>query len=354
VERVEKAPLPRVAPGPWLRFARQGRFHPLKYLAGLAAALRRRGGLIFTRARAETIEGGTRARVRCRGGPVVTADAVVVATNTPLNSGVSLNSKLAAYTTYALAAPVPNVPLDALFWDTEDPYHYVRYQPDGTRGEAALIVGGEDHKTGQATDQKERWARLEGWARERCPEMGPVRHRWSGQVVETLDGLAHIGRDPEGRESVWLATGDSGMGMTHGTIAGLLLADLIQGRSNPWQDLFAPDRLPLSAAGTYLSENFNMARQFADWVTGSDVSSVDEIDRARGAVLRRGLKKLAVYRDQKGQLHRRSATCPHMGCVVHWNRAEKSWDCPCHGSRFGAEGKVTHGPAVDDLEVIAD
>src|SRR5262249_51114369 len=129
---------------------------------------------------------------------------------------------------------------------------------------------------------------------------------------------------------------------------------LIQKRTSPWVELFRPDRTPLRAAGTYLGENFNMARQYADWVTGSDVSSVEEIAPGQGAVVRSGLKKRAVYRDEKGQLHERSATCTHMGCVVHWNAGEKTWDCPCHGSRFSGEGKVIHGPAVDDLGKIED
>lgn len=353
VARVERPHLPRVAPGPWLRFANQGRFHPLKYLAGLRAALTRRGGLVFTRAHAEAIEGGDRARARCRGGAVVTAAAVVVATNTPLNSGVSLNSKLAAYTTYALAAPVAGTPLDALLWDTEDPYHYVRWQP-AEDGPGYLIVGGEDHKTGQAADQPERWRRLEAWARPRFGEMGPVEMRWSGQVFETLDGLAHIGPDPEGKPNVYIATGDSGMGLTHGTIAGMLLADLIQGRTSPWAELFKPARASLKAAGTYVSENVNMARQYADWVTGGDISSEGELARGQGAVLRSGLRKLAVYRDDDGRLHRHSATCPHMGCIVHFNPGEQTFDCPCHGSRFSADGRVVHGPAVDDLGRVAE
>jgi Rieske Fe-S protein len=210
-------------------------------------------------------------------------------------------------------------------------------------------VGGEDHKTGQADDAEDRYSRLEAWARERFSVQGPARCRWSGQVLETIDGLAFIGRNPIDARNVFVATGDSGMGMTHGTIAGILLTDLIVGRDNPWSALYDPGRKTLRAVGTFMQENFNVARQYGAWLTGGDVASTDEIHLGTGAVVRQGLTKIAAYRDDHGVMHECSAVCPHLGCLVEWNQGESTWDCPCHGSRFDKNGRVLNGPANSDL-----
>jgi Rieske Fe-S protein len=150
-------------------------------------------------------------------------------------------------------------------------------------------------------------------------------------------------------ENIYVVTGDSGMGITHGTIAGMLLSDLILGRTNPWEALYDPSRVTLRAAADFARENSNVALQYADWLTGGDVKSADDIPPGGGAILRRGLEKIAAYRDEEGRLHERLAGCPHLGCVVHWNRSESTWDCPCHGSRFDCYGKVINGPANRDL-----
>jgi Rieske Fe-S protein len=238
--------------------------------------------------------------------------------------------------------PPDTVPA-ALYWDTADPYHYVRLHGD------LLIAGGEDHKTGQEDDAYDRFAYLESWTRERFP-IGEVEYTWSGQVMEPVDGLAYIGRNPADKAHILVATGDSGQGMTHGTIAGILLTDLILGRPNPWGRLYDPSRKSLKSAAEYLKENVNVAKQYLDYVSPGEVGSVDEIRPGHGAVVRHGLTKLAVYRDEQGALHSRSAVCPHLGCIVHWNSLEGSWDCPCHGSRFGTDGRVLNGPAVTSLE----
>ena len=161
-----------------------------------------------------------------------------------------------------------------------------------------------------------------------------IEFKWGGQVMETIDGLAFIGRNPLDKENVFVVTGDSGMGMTHGTIAGMLLTDLILGRNNPWATLYDPSRKTLRAAGNFARETLNMAGAYVtDWLSGSEVESAREIQPGCGAVLRRGISKIAVYRDEKGKAHEMSAVCPHLGCIVHWNTAEHTWDCPCHGSR---------------------
>ena len=333
--------------GPCLRFRRQAQFHPLRYLSGLARAVRRRGGRVFGGFHAERIEAGAPARVT-GADRKITARAVVVATNSPVNDRVAIHTKQAPYMTYVVGALVPegSVPR-ALYWDTEDPFHYVRLQAVG-KGRECLIVGGEDHKTGQADDIAERHGRLEAWAQERFPMIESFAYRWGGQVLDTLDGLAFIGRNP-GDDNVFIATGDSGVGLTHGTIAGMLLTDLILGRENPWTELYEPSRKLPQAAGRFLKENVNVAAQYVDWVTPGDADSTREITRDSGAVVRRGASKVAVYRDADGKLHALSAVCPHLGCLVNWNDAEKTWDCPCHGSRFDKRGKVVNGPANTDL-----
>ncbi len=365
VEKLDRAPLSGFDTGPCLRFPDQGQFHPLKYMDGLTRAFQRDGGHVHTETPVERIEGGTIARVVTGAGPVVSALAVVVATNSPFNDMVAIHTKQAAYLTYAIGAVVRCGAVSrGLYWDTLDPYHYVRLAPiapdrrDGMNAGSVdrelLIVGGEDHKTGQAHDQNQRFDRLEQWTRERFPMVEEVEFRWSGQVMETIDGLAFIGRNPGDRENIFIITGDSGMGMTHGTIGGMLISDLIQGRANPWTQLYDPSRKPVGAVGDYASENLNVAGQYADWLTGGEVSERGQIPVGEGAVLRRGLSKVAVYRKADDEYNEVSAVCPHLGCIVAWNTAEKTWDCPCHGSRFDCQGNVTNAPANRGLAPLKE
>lgn len=348
---VPRAPLSGFNTGPSLRIPRQAQFHPLKYLGGLASAITSMGGRIYTGSPVDSISGG---KVHLRSNHVVTANAVVVATNVPFNDRLTIHTKQAPYRTYVVGARVPSgTVFSALYWDTADPYHYVRLQrvraTDGSGDHDVLIVGGEDHKTGQANDMDERFQRLETWARERFPMIEGIEFRWSGQVVEPVDGLAFIGHNPHDEKNVFIATGTSGNGMTYGTIAGMLLTDLIYGRSNPWTMLYSPSRTTIRAAKDYAQENFNVLRQYVNWAKGGDVDSVDKIPPGGGAVLQEGFHKVAVYRDTAGMIHRVSAVCPHLGCVVRWNSAESTWDCPCHGSRFSPTGRVVNGPAAGPL-----
>lgn len=179
--------------------------------------------------------------------------------------------------------------------------------------------------------------------------MEAIGFRWSGQVMEPVDGLAFIGRNPGDTDNVYIATGDSGMGMTHGTIAGILITDLVMGRESSWTSLYDPSRQPIRAAGTFVQESLNVVAQYADWTTGGDVEDDSGISKDSGAIVRSGLTKLAVYRDEQGTLHKCSAVCPHLNCIVAWNHTEKTWDCPCHGSRFDKFGTVINGPANKDL-----
>jgi glycine/D-amino acid oxidase-like deaminating enzyme/nitrite reductase/ring-hydroxylating ferredoxin subunit len=348
---IDRAPLPEFDTGPCLAVPAQAQFHPLRYLSALARAVRREGGEIYTNTHADSVEGGDAACVRC-GRHAVISDSVVVATNSPINDRVAIHTKQAPYMTYVVAARVePGAVPPGLYWDTRDDYHYVRLHR--ARGREYLIVGGEDHKSGQADDTAERRRRLERWARERFPAMGRIEAAWGGQVMESLDGLGFIGRNPLDEDNVYVVTGDSGTGMTHGTIAAILLTDLILDRRNPWQKIYDPSRKPVRAAGTFLRETANMAAQFGDWLKPGEVESPDRIPRSSGALLRDGPRMIAAYRDSKGALHEMSAVCNHLGCIVHWNAAEASWDCPCHGSRFDRFGKVINGPANRDLEGLA-
>ena len=356
---VEKLTRGGLDAGPCLRFGGQARFHPLRYLFGLAAALKRKGGRIYTGKRVVDVQGaepgkGKPATVKVKGlRKRIKALHVVVATNTPspINDWFGIYTKQASYRSYVIAAAIPKGSVkDALYWDTADPYHYVRLEKSkGGKGEL-LLVGGEDHKTGQFPGNGAPFMNLAEWARHRFPAMGEVRYHWSGQVQEPADGLAFIGRALTDKEEVFVATGDSGMGLTHGTIAGLLITDQIAGRPNPWEKLYDPGRKILNQE--FLKENANTVSQYTDLLTPGEVKSADEIPRGHGAVLRAGLSKVAIYRNDHGKVHKCSAICTHLQCVVKWNHIEQSWDCPCHGSRFDPFGRVLIGPAVDDLPAV--
>jgi glycine/D-amino acid oxidase-like deaminating enzyme/nitrite reductase/ring-hydroxylating ferredoxin subunit len=352
-ELVEAIPGVPFDSGPALRFPRQGQFHVLKYLSGLADAIQRLGGRIHTGNLVTEVEGGARAAARGEGFSV-SAGAVAVCTNPPVHDRFALHTKQAPYRTFVVAGRVPaGTVAPALFWDTMEPYHYVRTQPvEGDPSRAWLIVGGEDVKQGHADDADERFERLLAWARARFG-LQAAELSWSGMVMEPADYMAFIGPDPAGRENVYVATGDSGHGMTHGTIAGMLISDLVLGRPNAWATLYDPSRKTLSVDSVkeFVMENVDVAAQYAKLSpTFRDAASADEVAPGTGAVVQRGLHKVAVYRDEQGVAHEMSALCTHLQCVIRWNSEEKSWDCPCHGSRFGPTGEVLTGPAIYPLK----
>ena len=258
-------------------------------------------------------------------------------------------AQLPSYRTYAIGARIAKGSFPkALIWDTADPYHYVRMQEENDHD--LLIVGGEDHRTGQADDGVARFENLWSWTKTHFPVAEEVLHRWSGQCLETHDGLAFLGRYSSSQPDVYLITGDSGMGMTHGTIGGRLVSDLILGRTNQFEKVFDPSRLATQSLVEAVPEVASSTAPYIDWLTGGDVDSVDEIRNGEGAIIRKGLSKIAAYRDESGNLHERSAVCTHLGCIVRFNSTEKTWDCPCHGSRFGCEdGHVINTPAITPL-----
>ena len=338
---------------PGVRFANQARFHPRKYLSGLARAVRAKGGEIFEHSAADEfladplrVEANGR-RLRCKD--------VVIATHNPIAGIASsaradlFQTKLALYTSYVVAGRVTRdtVP-DALFWDTASPYHYLRTEPH--REHQLVIFGGEDHKTGQVSDTNACYAQVERALFARLPGVA-LSHRWSGQVIETPDGLPYIGTMTDHQ---YAATGFGGNGMTFGTLGGIMIADAIQGQRNPWVDLFDPSRAVIRRGlWDYIKENVDYPYYKARGTFEGKSQSLRSIKRGEGAVVDHKGSKIAAYRHDDGTVTLRSAVCTHKGCTVAWNNAERTWDCPCHGSRFTPEGDVISGPAQSPLEEVS-
>lgn len=359
---VSQGPYEFFKTGPCLMFPKQVQLHPLKYLKGLVQIIHLLGVKIYEQTTVESVEDGDIVKIKTRNGMTVSARHAIVATNSPINDRLAIHTKQAPYRTYAISAKIPKASVPAaLCWDALDPYHYVRIIGESldstSRGVEEvptvestdeLIVGGEDHKTGHGVHPEECWARLETWMRRRFPMAGEMTSRWSGQVMEPVDGLAFLGRNP-GDHNVYVITGDSGNGMTHCTIGAMLISDLINGRKNRWEDLYNPSRVSFRAVPDFIKENASTVVHLARRLAPSDLKDFREISDGEGAVVHHRGQKLAIYKDEQGQYHCYSAVCPHMGCVVNWNSAEKSWDCPCHGSRFDCHGHVIEGPAVKDI-----
>jgi glycine/D-amino acid oxidase-like deaminating enzyme/nitrite reductase/ring-hydroxylating ferredoxin subunit len=334
---------------PAMRVGNQLKFHPLKYLNGLAAKVAQMGGQIYEGT--EVTEFQDAPLLVKAGGHAVQCDHVVIATHVPLQgtrstlSAALLQTKLALYSTYAIGAEVPKGTIpEMLWWDTADPYLYLRVEKRDSHD--YVILGGEDHKTGQETDTELPYRRLVETLNYLVPE-AVAQNRWSSRVVETVDGLPYIGDIGGG---LFLGTGFAGNGMTFGTLTGMMARDAITGVKNPWQALFDPDRKTLSSTWDYLTENKDYAYYLLKGrLTGGESGGVGSVKPGEGKVLKLKEGKAAAYRDESGLLHLHSAVCPHMGCVVTWNEAQKTWDCPCHGSRFKCSGEVIGGPAESGL-----
>jgi glycine/D-amino acid oxidase-like deaminating enzyme/nitrite reductase/ring-hydroxylating ferredoxin subunit len=336
---------------PGVQFANQLKFHPRKYLAGLLEKLPGRGMHVFQGTEVtEILEQPLRVKA---GGHEVRCRHIVIATHVPLQglagtvSAALFQTKLAPYSTYAVGARIPprEVP-EASYWDTGDPYNYLRV--DRRRGFDYAILGGADHKTGQTRDPQKHYARMAKALTKLIPK-ARIDYQWSGQVIETPDGLPYIGEMTPGQ---FIATGFAGNGMTFGTLAGMMACDAIARRKNPWQELFDVHRKKLrGSAWDYLKENKDYPYYFVkDRLTRPAANSLRSVKRGEGRVVQLDGEKVAAYRDEKGKVTLKSAVCTHMGCIVRWNGAEKTWDCPCHGSRFRATGEVLAGPAETPLE----
>jgi glycine/D-amino acid oxidase-like deaminating enzyme/nitrite reductase/ring-hydroxylating ferredoxin subunit len=340
----EDVPLPfPVAAG--IRLDDQARFHVRRYLLPLLQGIPGGGSHVYEGTRVTNVHDGEPCRVETETG-TVTAGDVVVATHVPLNK-LFIQTKLAHYRSYVLACRVEGPVPDGLFWDDQDPYHYLRAQE--AEGGALLIVGGEDHKTGQEDDTEARFRSLLEYARARF-DVRSVAYRWSAQVAEPVDGLPFIGRNSLSAH-VYVGTGYSGTGMTFGTLAAMVSSDLILGREDRWARLFDATRVkPVAAAKEFVRENVDFpAHLVGDRLEKAEGDSFAEVGRGEGKVVEVGGKKVAAFRDGSGVVHALDPVCTHMACLVQFNDAEKSWDCPCHGSRFDTRGDVINGPAVKPL-----
>jgi glycine/D-amino acid oxidase-like deaminating enzyme/nitrite reductase/ring-hydroxylating ferredoxin subunit len=351
VKLADHDPFATFKTGPCLCFPQQLQLNPLKYLNGLAEAIYKRGNKIFTHAHVDKIVDGDRPTVKATEGFYVRAKSVIVATNSPINDLFTMHTKQAPYRTYVIGFLIPKGSLPkALYWDTEIPSHYLRTIHENDIHDI-LLVGGADHKTGQGLSPHLCFDELENWTRKRLPFLGKILYRWSGQVMEPVDGIAFMGKNPNSRNT-YIMTGDSGDGMTQFTVGAMIITDLILKRENSWAKIYDPARVSFTTTGKYLKENLNVAFQYKDWLNGANEQSLMTLPNQEGLILNRGLKKIAVYKDAEGQIEMKSAVCPHLGCIVAWNSLEKSWDCPCHGSRFDCSGKVLEGPAVSNLSEI--
>jgi Rieske Fe-S protein len=336
-----------------VRFANQAKFHPRKYLRSLVERIPGDGSHVFEKSAATEFDAKKR-RVKVNG-YWISFDRVVMATNNPLVgfasmiSATLLQTKLSLYTSYALGARVPSDTLpEALFWDTRDPYDYLRV--DRYRRFDYVVYGGEDHKTGQSKATTKPHARLLTRLKKIIAK-AKIDHRWSGQVICTPDGLPYIG---ENAERQFVATGYCGNGITFGTVAAMMARDWATGRKNPWAELFGVNRKKLKgAAWNYLRENKDYPYyMIKDRLARAEADSVRELKPGDGMIVGRRGKKVAAFRDRNGKIHRLSPVCTHLGCLVRWNPSESTWDCPCHGSRFKPTGEVIAGPAEEPLAPI--
>jgi glycine/D-amino acid oxidase-like deaminating enzyme/nitrite reductase/ring-hydroxylating ferredoxin subunit len=344
---VETTPLPYPVEAA-VRFEHQAEFHVRKYLHALAERLTGDGCRVFEHSRAVQVDAGRPCVVKTAGG-TVTADRVVLATHYPFLDRSLAFARVHPRRSYAIACRIAGKPPEGMHLSAEGPTRSIRAVPLGD--EELLLVGGEDHKTGTGGDTEEHYRRLEQFARQHW-EVTSVAYRWSAQDGTTIDTLPYVGRLTPYSDRVLMATGFAKWGMTTGTAAAMLLSDLLLDRTNEWAALFDPNRLtPRASARRLLVENAEAGVRFVrDRIAKPGTRSIDDLRPGEGDIVRHDGEKVAAYRDEHGALTAVSPRCTHLGCQVNWNSAERSWDCPCHGSRFAPTGEVLEGPAVHRLE----
>ena len=351
---VQETPLPYPVEAA-VRFDHQAELHPRKYLLALAARLAALDGArIFERSHAVEVGAHEGRQVAKGPGGRVLAERVVIATHYPFLDRSLAFARLRPLRSYAIACRIAGAPPEGMHISGEGPTRSIRAIPLGgseSGGEELLLVGGEGHATGTESDTELRYERLEAFAREHW-DVRAVEHRWSAQDPSTPDRLPYVGRLMPRGDAVLMATGFAKWGMTGGTAAALLLADLCLGREAMWADLFDPNRLTLrQSLPRLVKENAQVAVRFVgDRLRHGDRRPLESLRPGEGAVVEHDGERIAAARDEGGTLHAVSARCTHLGCLVAWNGAERSWDCPCHGSRFARDGTVLEGPAVHRLE----
>jgi glycine/D-amino acid oxidase-like deaminating enzyme/nitrite reductase/ring-hydroxylating ferredoxin subunit len=345
---VGETPLPYPVAGA-IRLDNQAQFHPRKYLLALAESIPGDGSHIFERTRAVDVDEDEPCAVRTDGG-LLRARDVVVATQLPFLDRGLFFAKTYPHRSYAVAAPIDEARApDGMFINSGTPTRSVRTIRDGRR--VLVQVGGQGHKTGQEEDPYARYGALDEFLRRNWPDAGDVEYRWSTQDYMSPDRVPYIGRLRRGSKHVSTATGFNKWGMTNGTVAALILSDRILGRENEWAELFESKRLKPRVTPKLVKEGVSMGFHFvADRLSRAEAGSAAELGNGEGGIVRVRGRKRAVYRDEGGELHVLSPVCRHLGCIVSWNRAERSWDCPCHGSRYTGEGRMIQGPTVKDLK----
>ena len=342
---VEEPPLPFATAGA-VRFEDQAEFQPTAYVRALAATIPGEGSHVVERSTATAVRDHPR-RVDTDGGTVY-AREVVVATHQPFLYRGLFFARTHPEREHVLALRLAGDPPEGMYLSTESPSHTFRAHP--TRDGELLIVGGESHKTGQGGDTMERVRRLEAWARERF-DVRAVVYRWAAQDNMPVDGLPFAGRLTRRSTDLWVATGLRKWGLTNGTAAAMILTDEILGRPNPWASVYDATRFtPLASATELLKENADVALRFLVGRAWGERDGLADLHRGEGRIVRLGGRQLAAYRDEEGVVHAVSPVCTHLRCIVAWNSAERTWDCPCHGSRFDVDGRVVQGPAIRDLE----
>ena len=331
-----------------VRFDGQARFHPRKWCLGLAKVVEGDGSHVFEETRALSVEEGAPCRVRTDQGEIE-ADRVVVATLLPFTDRGFFFARTHPEREHVLGVRLEGPAPQGMYITAGSPTRSIRSHP--AAGGEVVLISGESHKTGQAQDYEERYARLERFARERLGARS-IDYRWSAQDFYPADQVPYIGRMRRGSHRLYAATGFKAWGMSHAVVAAMIIEDQLQGRQNPWSELYSPNRLkPMASATSFLKENANVARRFfGDRLTKR--RKLADVAPGEGAVVSNGRRQVAAYRSEHGELHTVSARCTHMGCIVSWNDADTTWDCPCHGSRFGVDGEVIHGPAVKALERV--
>jgi glycine/D-amino acid oxidase-like deaminating enzyme/nitrite reductase/ring-hydroxylating ferredoxin subunit len=334
-ELLDRAPLPFDTAAA-LRFSDQAQFNPAKYLVGLALAIEAAGGRIFENSRMVSVKTDDQWQVTGEAGRI-DAKQIVIATNLPIAGAIEYDSRAQPRCHIAMAFRAPHDSVvDGMFIGVDEPTHSLRM---GRDDEGALLIAlGPKFNTGQDGDVAKRFRELDRWVRKSF-DVGDVAWRWANEDYDTADRVPFVGAPSDKEPGLYVATGFNGWGISNGTAAGMLIADKIRGRSNPWMQLYDPRRPSPK-----------------DFVRGgktqSSVSHIGDIAPGEGGVLTLGKQKVAVWKDDAGRPHAVSASCTHKGCVVTWNNAERTWNCPCHGSMFQADGRVVHGPAVKPLPPV--
>jgi glycine/D-amino acid oxidase-like deaminating enzyme/nitrite reductase/ring-hydroxylating ferredoxin subunit len=349
---VTETPLPFAVAGA-IRLENQAQFHPRKYLLRLAGTIPGDGSHVFENTRAHYVNRAEPCIVETDRGNVRARD-VVLATQLPFMDRGLFFAKAHPHRSYAVAAPIdPGEAPDGMFINSGTPTRSIRTIRDGDR--LLLQTGGQGHKPGPAhEDESERYDALGAFLHEHWPAAGEVEYRWSTQDYMSVDRVPFVGRLHRRSRHVYVATGYSKWGMTAGTVAAELLADAVLGRANPWAELYDSNRInPRAAAAKLVKENASAGlRFFTQRLARGEKRAPEELSPGEGALLTIGGLKRAVYKDDGGEVHVLSPVCRHLWCYVEWNEAERSWDCPCHGSRYTGEGRVIQGPAVEDLRPI--